>query len=175
MAKKPLPVSIMLLLCVAGIATYRASGDRISASNAKQRFVDLLASKHRELNTLTAEDAVRLMTEFYATIPARANADKGQDMLLYQWGTYQWTPESTRSFEFDITRQIADGDDIAQLSLTLHYKPSPQLEEVASGNRWCHSRDEIAALREFVSNSVAMRAVERLQPETVTLNLEHVD
>ena len=42
------------------------------------------------------------------------------DMLLYQWGAYDWG--EGESFEFDITRQLILGtgedEDIFQLSLT---------------------------------------------------------
>ena len=63
------------------------------------------------------------------------------DMLLFQWGTYDWG-EGER-FELDLTRQVIlpdeeDDDAIWQLHLTYRFPTSPKLASLESGNRWCH-------------------------------------
>lgn len=63
-----------------------------------------------------------MMAEFYHIHRAEdCEVDEDGDMLLYQWGTYDWG--AGRWFEINITRQFipSDGaeDEILQLSLTL--------------------------------------------------------
>lgn len=52
------------------------------------------------------------------------------DMLLFQYGVYNWGDENGNHFSFDITRQIiAPGEDEPyQLSLILIFEPSSFLE-----------------------------------------------
>jgi hypothetical protein len=75
-------------------------------------------------------------------------------MLLYQWGVYD-DVGGGRSFHFDLTRQFmltdSDGDDgMSQLSLTLHFKPTPELEGIEDSNEWCHAPDDLEEFREFI-------------------------
>ena len=48
------------------------------------------------------------------------------DMLLFQYGVYNWGDEKGNHFSFDITRQIIapDEDEPYQLSFTLIFEPS---------------------------------------------------
>jgi len=73
------------------------------------------------------------------------------DMLLYQWGTYDWG--RGESFEFDITRQLILGtgedEDIFQLSLTFKFQPTVALLQLGAGNRWRRSLEEVEEFRSF--------------------------
>ena len=102
-----------------------------------------------------------MMTGFYREERAEGCAVDGDgDMLLYQWGTYDWG--EGESFELDITRQLITGgedDDIFQLSLTFRFRPTAALRELGASNRWCHSPDELEDFRAFVHGSAAFLAV----------------
>lgn len=52
------------------------------------------------------------------------------DMLLFQYGVYNWGDENGNHFSFDITRQIIapEEDEPYQLSLILIFEPSSFLE-----------------------------------------------
>jgi hypothetical protein len=77
------------------------------------------------------------------------------DMLLYQWGTYDWG--DGESFELDITRQLifgeAEDENIFQLSFTFKFVPTTELRRLAPGNRWCSSSEELEEFRNFIHHS----------------------
>ncbi|MCK7593175.1 hypothetical protein M0G41_05765 [Lysobacter sp. CAU 1642] len=100
-----------------------------------------------------------------------------QDMLLFQWGTYDWG--EGEHFEADLTRQFivpGKGDDPAlyQLSLTFRYQPSDQLRAVESGEFWCASREEAAPFLAMVCASPALAVAQPLKPASVSLGFERV-
>jgi hypothetical protein len=77
------------------------------------------------------------------------------DMLLFQWGTYDWHDGKGPSFQFELARQFviagfepdrAD-DAIWQLRVTLHYAPSDATAAVGDGNRWCERMPDTSAFR----------------------------
>ncbi len=97
------------------------------------------------------------MLEFYEQDAVDGCRNDGQgDMLLYQWGTYDWG--DGESFELDITRQLIFGEgedeDIFQLSLTFKFVATTELRQIASGNRWCSSREDLEGFRKFIHHSV---------------------
>jgi hypothetical protein len=100
--------------------------------------------------------------------------DQEGDMLLYQWGCYDWG--DGESFELNITRQLIDGagedEDIRQLLLTFKYKPTDFLRRVKEGNRWCHSPKGLEDFKSFIGSSEALRAVGEAKPVQVSLNLD---
>jgi hypothetical protein len=106
------------------------------------------------------KDVIKAMINFY--IIRRVDdceLDQDGDMLLYQWGTYDWG--QGRWFEFNITRQYmhtgGEDEDIFQLSLTLKYSATTELDALLSGNRWCRSPLELDDFLEFISSSEPMQ------------------
>lgn len=83
------------------------------------------------------------------------------DMLLFQWGTYDWGSGS--GFEVDISRQLIRGagedDDIWQLRLTYRFTPLEPLRSNGKGNRWCARPDDVAPFAEFIMAHPAITAV----------------
>lgn len=112
------------------------------------------------------------MLEFYADERADGcEIDADGDMLLYQWGTFDFG--NGASFQLNITRQfIQSGDDEPlQLSLTFYYEPSAAVNAIPPANRWCHEPAGIRAFREFIEASPAFRAVAPVAAQRVTLDL----
>ena len=129
---------------------------------AKRALLTRIEQAGRSLGTLTPSDGVDLMTDFYLEERAEAcDVDSDGDMLLYQWGTYDWG--EGESFEFDITRQLIAGDgddeDIFQLSLTFQFRPTAALRQLGSGDRWCQSPGELEGFRAFIHSSAPFLAV----------------
>ena len=93
------------------------------------------------------------MLDFYSTVPALGCAGESNDMLLFQWGIYDWG--NGAAYEVDLTRQFIESsmqhdDAISQLRLTFYFSPSPALEALDNGNRWCENRESLAEFRRFV-------------------------
>lgn len=128
----------------------------MTITEAKAKFEFLLS---QQKDTKSPQAIVSVMLDFYRNERAEdCILEEDGDMLLYQWGTYDWG--QGRWFAFNITRQfIPSGgkdDDIFQLSVTAMYTPSPELDAMKSGNRWCGSLDELDSFEQFVASSEAM-------------------
>ncbi len=137
--------------------------------HAKQAFIDLVEGDGLSIDKLRPEQGINLMLQFYEQQRAeKCPFDIDGDMLLYQWGIYDWG--KAEHFELDLTRQLIeegrDDDDIWQLSLTFSFNPTDLLAEIGSGNRWCHSLDELANFRSFILDSIALAKVASLHSLT---------
>src|SRR5260370_27897402 len=102
----------------------------MKVASAKKRFQQLIKAKALQLSSLSPAEGITLMLALYQDERADGcEIDEDGDMLLYQWGCYDWGQGET--FEFNITRQFMDGageeEDIRQLSLTFKFKPSESL------------------------------------------------
>ena len=140
--------------------------------SAKKTFLKLISNANRQLNTLAPSEGVELMLAFYRDHRAAGcRIDADGDMLLFQWGTYDWG--EGEAFEVEITRQfiLGDGDDedIFQLSLTFRFQPTMALRQLADGNRWCHAPEEIEAFRAFIHSSSPYAAITPEAPSEVRL------
>jgi hypothetical protein len=142
---------------------------------AKKRFLQRIKPRAPELAALSPAEGIALMLGFYKEERADGCeiAEDG-DMLLYQWGCYDWG--RGEAFEFNITRQLMEAagedEDIRQLALTFKFTPSEALRKLASGNRWCHSPDEVSEFRSFIESSPAYKAVATAKPSEVTLEFQ---
>ncbi|MCL2169813.1 MAG: hypothetical protein FWB74_07305 [Defluviitaleaceae bacterium] len=80
---------------------------------------------------LTAQTLVELSVRLYEEIKVPEIDDNVYfgDVLLFQYGIYDWRDENGRHFELDITRQfqcpLPDDDEPYQLSFTLIFDPEP--------------------------------------------------
>jgi len=125
------------------------------------RSADTLAAFQQHLRSryglaadgLGARTAIEAMLGFYAEERATgADLAAGEDMILFQWGTYDWGTGA--SFEYGIIRQLitepddASSEGIWQLQLTLHFRPDQDNARLRSGNRWL---DVPAGLGEFAT------------------------
>lgn len=96
------------------------------------------------------------------------------DMLLYQWGTYDWVGAGP-TFQIDFTRQFIEqrdgGDDvISQLSLRFHFEPDTATRAFGAGDRWLtNGQDGLARWRSTVEQSPPYRFAAELQPARVEL------
>src|SRR5262245_30594662 len=139
----------------------------MNVSRAKKRFLQLIKPKAPQLSSVSPAEGITLMLGFYQAERAEGcEIEEDGDMLLYQWGCYDWGQGET--FEFNITRQFMDAagedEDIRQLSLTFKFKPTESLRKLAGGNRWWHSPEEVGAFQSFIESSPAYKAVAKAKP-----------
>ena len=101
---------------------------------------------------------------FYGDCPADGLADEYGDMLLFQYGTYDWS--AGPSFEIDIVRQFIeaerDGEEdvMSQFHLTRFYSPSKELEGLGAGSKWCESQSELAEFTRLIMAQPSLAAAE---------------
>lgn len=125
--------------------------DRAFGSFLAEASIDLTAS---------VDAGLRALIDFYSNVRA-AGCDplEDQDMLLFQWGTYDWG--EGKRFEIDLVRQVMlpdeeDDDAIWQLHLTYRYPAPVELAAFGSGDRWCQSPSEAADFLRFVLGTPAV-------------------
>ncbi len=143
----------------------------MKARAAKTRFLQRLAEAGGSIDALRPVAGIEAMFAYYAEERADGcEFDADGDMVLFQWGTYDWGKGA--AFEIDITRQlIVAGDEEEeprQLSLTFRFDPSVG-GEAGEGHRWCHSPDELPEFRQFVSASSALTAASHHSPKSIEL------
>lgn len=143
---------------------------------AEEVLEQRIGQRGTTLPELTLAQGIRLMRDFYRDVRADdCKLDEDGDMLLFQWGTYDWG--DGRSFQCDITRQFigAQPEDeyedppMSQLSLTFHFPPSAQFDAIKSGSRWCQRPGELPDFEAFVTGSAAYTSVHAVRPAKVTL------
>ena len=115
--------------------------DILDAPSAFGSF--LHASTGRAIEHLGPTRAFEAMLAFYENERAsECDLDADGDMLLFQWGTYDWDGHGAH-FEVGIARQFiasgAEDDEIWQLHVTFRAEPDDVTAALASGNRWCSS------------------------------------
>lgn len=96
---------------------------------------------------------IQRMAAFYREVRADdVDLESDGDMLLFQWGTYDWGHGPM--FEVDITRQLIRGtgedSDIWQLHLTYRFPPSETLRTIGMGDRWCARPSDIMSFEQFM-------------------------
>lgn len=131
------------------------------ASEALPAFEAFLNRRGVPVSSASPRVAFEAMVAFFRDMPA-TDCDRAAngDMLLFQWGTYDWG--KGRAFECDITRQFITGgedEDIWQLHFTIRFRSSDALSALGAGSRWCGSREELAEFAAFVYGTQAFRLV----------------
>lgn len=110
---------------------------------------------------LTVRTGVAEMLSFYESVSPLGCTNQNGDMLLFQWGTYDWGDGP--QFEINITRQFMesaaeDDDAISQLQVTFKFPPDRDPAALGNGNRWCNSQSEIQQFREYIFSTRAFLA-----------------
>jgi hypothetical protein len=138
---------------------------------AKTRFLKRLEAARKSLDDLTPAVGVEAMLAYFEE--ERADGcplDQDGDMLLFQWGTHDWSQGP--AFEVSIVRQLIatdeEDEEPQQLDLRFQFEPAAGAS-VGEGNRWCESPDRLPEFRRFVIRSAALKAVGHLTPESVAL------
>lgn len=137
--------------------------------------MDFVQAKGLRVESLTPVQAVECMCEFAKTYRVEGLADADDDMLPFQWGTYDWG--DGEFFEYNITRQTIDPDPaedaegIMQLGVTFRFAPEP-FRQFEAGDRWSNEDADIDSFLQVVLASPATGAVRDMPPLSVTLNFE---
>jgi hypothetical protein len=143
---------------------------------AATEFVEFMARRALIRDDLTAEHGVPAMLAYYQEERAEGcNFEHDADMLLYEWGTYDWGRR--KFFQLGITRQLllndgSEDEDFWQLRLTFKFSPTDLLRDLRSGQRWCSNLGELAEFENFIRESEAYRAVAGAAPEAMDITYE---
>ena len=140
-------------------------------------FEDLAESKGGSLTEIRVRVGIDFMLTFYTQVEAEGCTAQSQDMLLFEWGTYNWGKGTF--FELGISRQFmetgTEGEpEISQLRLVFKYSPNGALAAYGEGNRWCGSRSELPEFKRFVHKNPAVLALATQKALNVRLSHTYV-
>lgn len=136
-------------------------------------FNEFTAIRGIALSSSTPRDGLEQMFAFYESARADGCAGPDGDMLLFQWGMYDWGEGP--HFELGLTRQfieegLEDDDAISQLSLTYRFEATPERGALGEGNHWCHELADLPSFRAFVLASAPYAALADSPPVSVEVD-----
>jgi hypothetical protein len=147
-------------------------------ADSEKDFIRLLSRKRLNLTSLTLPDAVDAMIAFYRTVcyPMCWRLLEG-DMLLCQWGIYDWG--KGEKFEFDLTRQFISfgglvDNSMSQMHLTFRFAVTNELQSIPADNRWFRKRAELHAFRSFALAEHLVAQIQPHHPQEIELRWELV-
>ena len=144
---------------------------------AENLLLTQIKNSNLELPELSPATLLQQMVDFYLnTRFQEVDISADGDMLLVQWGTYDWG-EGT-FFEFDITRQLiesskTDDDAISQIHATLFFAQTSDLSK-EQGNRWFHSPENAASILDFVKGLKFIDMLKKMKPLKIEIRSEYV-
>jgi len=143
-------------------------------ADAREEFEQFVTEAGLRVSDLKPLDAIRLMLDFYREVRVGGcHLQSDGDMLLFQWGIFE-SDRQGRFFEFILARQFTDeeaeaGESTTQLSLTCYFPPTPELQALKTGSKWCSCPDELAGFEYFIGKTPAFQAVGKVAPEQISL------
>jgi hypothetical protein len=145
---------------------------------AKAEFEKFASQSGATIAALTPDVGIHLMLKFYQQIRAdNCPIDQDGDMLLYQWGTYDWGDGTY--FQLDITRQFIEagleGDDgTSQLSIRFYFYPSEDYKKLEWGNRWCSSPGELSHFESYIKANTTYIKVANANPTKLEIEYSKI-
>jgi len=133
------------------------------------KIADLL----RTLKEKKPDELFESICSLYASVRFKGLIEDDGDMLLYQFGIYDWG--EGEYFELELTRQfIKENDEVVQLRSTLSFHPVNELRELEFDNYWCESESELEHFEQIIQGSSAYKICRGLIPVNVNVELVNV-
>ncbi len=148
----------------------------MTARNLSIAFRDFARERGIVLESAPFDAGMNAMLEFYSGQRlADCEVAADGDMLLFQWGTNQWSDPP--SFELDLTRQIifsdaVDDDAIWQMHLTYRFLLTERTEALTAGDCWLANPLKTGEFSAFITGSAAYLAVLNEKPASVSFYFE---
>ena len=148
-------------------------------SDAPVTLGRLIRSRVGDISALDAAIALDLMLAWYQSDradDALPLAEDG-DMLLFQWGTYDWGQGP--SLHYNFTRQFIldereDEDEaIWQVSVVFHFPPRRgDVGDWSSGETWATRPSELESFRNFVEGCEITKVIRYLTPTRIEVKFQ---
>lgn len=132
-----------------------------------------LRARVDRLDSPVTESLIDAMIAFYRDQRIDSvDLDADGDMLLFQWGTYDWG--EGKNFELDVARQFIDRekDEPKQLHILMKFPPSETTKALGDGNEWCEAPKHVDAFVRFIRSCNAYLALQSQPPASVEIDFE---
>lgn len=102
-------------------------------------------------NKIEADNSIKnilnVFTENYAEENKKYNRSEDADMLLFQYGVYDWG--DGKNLEIDFARQLVKNDDINQVHITLKFPYEEKFSKIESYEEWYNSANNEKNIKEW--------------------------
>ena len=127
----------------------------------------------KELRSKIANELFEAVCDLYRDIRVLDFMGEDQDMLLYQYGIYDWG--QGEKFELDLTRQFMSSDgEVSQLKSTLFFEPTSELRSIPEKIEWCSSPSELDEFIQSIQCSNGYIACRSENPTSIVVEYESV-
>ena len=148
----------------------------IVESTFRQKVNDFL----NEVKSPVVNDWLLLVINFYTNYPIQ-NVDSAipdNDMLLFEYGIFDWQDGKGENYTIDITRQFyieaENSEGFFQLHLVLYYN-SEDFRSSRSSDRWSVDFENVEGWKNYVVNSEGFKMAESKHPKTFDIFLTETD
>lgn len=120
-----------------------------------------------------SDDAIEQFLNFFKDYKTKESlVHKEADMLLFQYGVYDWQDGNGKEFNFELVRQfeIPKEDEFLQLSLSLFYDSAP-IGEVASFNSWSIESKDLQEWKKQIKLTEGYERSRNLRPKRIEISL----
>lgn len=150
----------------------------MTEAEINQAFKTYAKGKGISVDDLSFSHFPRLLIDYHNDIefPDISRADDS-DMLLFQYGTYDWG--EGRSFEIDFTRQFyqlftdTEDHEIIQQSFTFYFDPKG-FDHVTSFDLWSNAVENMDEFERMILNSDGYREALQRTPEKFEISIADV-
>jgi hypothetical protein len=135
------------------------------------KYRDAIEATLSDGKPLTAQLMVDLSAELYDTLKVEGIAGEPDgDMLLFQYGVYNWHDENGRHFGFDMTRQfmLPSTYEPYQLSFSLIFDPAP-FENTGFFERWYSNNGDLDSFVANIKTTDGFIAANNQSPKTYNI------
>ncbi|GAB2940871.1 hypothetical protein GCM10027048_01590 [Hymenobacter coalescens] len=151
---------------------------RISPTEVEKEYKNFLQTALDGGKELNADLLIDVSSQIFqeTTITGVTTADdEDKDMLLFQYGVYNWGDEKGEHFSFEIARQfILDKDDeFYQLHFSLIFDPK-DFKECDSYNRWSSEFQSLEDWMKDIKASQGYKLAQTVKPIDYSISLDKI-
>lgn len=134
--------------------------EKVTLKNIENKYKEWIGKNFNDGQLTNANEIINTSLTLFQEIKVKGivSDDEDGDMLLFQYGTYDWG--NGKFFEFNITRQFikVNEDEPYQLSMTLFFEPI----ECKSYNSWSNDFDNLEKWIENIKETEGYKLIKHL-------------
>ena len=134
------------------------------------KFEDAILKEYKNKlkNDNSVKNIIKVFIENYLKESKKHNREEDADMLLFQYGVYDWG--NGKNLEIDFARQLIKDEDIIQIHITLIIPFEEKFSTIESYEEWYNSFENKKTLEEWKNAIETMQIFQQI--DSLKYNLE---
>lgn len=117
---------------------------------------------------------LNFISEDYKTPLKQFDRTQDEDMLLFQYGVYDWG--NGKKLEIDFVRQLMENEDsIIQIHITLKYNYKDEFEDIKSYSKWCSGIENIDSWKKEILSISLIEKYNEMDADSVEVFSENAE